>query len=181
MLKIPKELEDIGKRPHIVDIEKNWDLKPKSRLSWIKKLEEPDELVYITHRFPEASHLVAQRLKALTKVPKIEKEAEEALEKVEELERKVPTIIVPSELRNLNTNPDFIKAIAGWADKDEKGKKEFMLNEKNPDIVALVAFRYRSDLPTVTLAVERLKEIINNDVFLDVDRKKAENWERRFI
>lgn len=181
VLKIPKELEDIGLKPHIKEIEKNWDLKPRARASWIKKLEEPDELVYITHRFPEASHLVAARLKELAKIPKMEKVAEEALEKVEEIERKVPRIIVPSELKSLETNPAFIKAVAGWGEKDEKDKKDFMYNEKNPDIIALVAFKNRSDLPTVTFAVERFKEIAKNDEFLDVEREKAENWERRLI
>ena len=181
VLKIPEELKDIALKPHIKEIEKNWDLKPKSRSSWVRKLEVPDELVYLTHRFPEASHLIAQRLKELTKVPKIEKAAEEALEVVEEIEKKVPKIIIPPELESLETNPDFIKAVAGWVDKSEKDKREFMSNEKNPDIIAFVAFKNRSDLPTITFAVERFKDISKNDEFLDKDREKAENWERRLI
>lgn len=181
MLKIPKELESIAKRPHIAEIEKNWELKPKSRPSWIKKLEEPDELVYITHRFPEASHLVAQRLRALSKIPEIEKKAEEALEIVEKIERKVPKIILSPELKSLETNPDFIKATIGWVDKNEKDKKEFLYNEKNPEVITLVAAKNRSDLPTVTFAVERLKQIADNDEFLDAERKKAEAMARWFM
>jgi len=100
---------------------------------------------------------------------------------VEEIEKKVPKIIIPPELESLETNPDFIKAVAGWVDKSEKDKREFMSNEKNPDIIAFVAFKNRSDLPTITFAVERFKDISKNDEFLDKDREKAENWERRLI
>jgi len=181
VLRIPPELKDIGKRPVIQDIENNWDLKHRSRPAWIRKLEDPDELVYITHRFPEASHLVASRLKQLSKIPSIEKEAEEALDKVEEIEKKAPTIIIPPEFKSLETHPEFIDAISGWVEKSDAVKKDFMLNAKNPDIIAFVAYKNRSDLPTVTFAVERLKDISQNDEFLDAERSKAENWERRLI
>ena len=181
VMRIPKDLEKIGLEPHIKDIEKNWDLKPKSRASWIRKLENPDELVYLTHRFPEASHLIAKRLKELTKVPEVAKKAEEALEDVEAIEKKVPKIIIPSELESLETNPDYIKSVAGWADKDDKSKKDFIFNEKNPDIIALVAFRHRDDRPTMEFVIERLKDITDNDDFLQEARDKAESWEARFL
>ncbi len=181
ILRIPKDLEHIALEPHIKEIEKNWDLSPKSRSSWIRKLEKPDELVYLSHRFPESSHLIAQRLKALTKIPEIAKKAEKGLEEVEEIEKKVPKIIVPPELESLGTNPDFIKGVADWGEKSDKDKKDFIFNEKSPDIVALVAFQHRDDAPTVGFVVERLKEIINNDDILDVDRERATNWEMRFL
>lgn len=181
VLRIPKELVDIEKRPAIMEIEKNWDLKPRSRGSWINKLQDPDELVYLTHRYPESSHLIAKRLKALAKIPKLEKEAEEALNEVEDIEKKVPKIILSPELQNLESNPDFIKSTAGWKDKDNKAKEDFFSNEKNVDIITLVGAQNRSDLFTIEEAVKRLKQIAENDEFLNNERKKAEERMKWFM
>lgn len=180
-LKIPKELEKISERPKIIDIVEKWDENPRKRRGWIMKLDDPDEVIYIAHRFPEtATGYVAERLKQLAKKPPTKKKALKFLEELEEIKPETPKIKIPVTLKKYETNVQLQDVLKEWDKKENK--EEFIKSQTDPDALAYMAYKFHNDESTVADIVEKLKEISKDEESqMGQDRIKAEHWLKEII
>lgn len=181
-LRIPAEYEYIGEKVFIKDIVEKWDESPGRRRGWIKKLNNPEEVIYFAHKFPDtATTYVAERLKELAKKPATKKRAEELLE---ELGEEKP-VEIPVGLKKLDTDPS-LRGLQTLLSREEKKSEKFagegraekiIKDMTDPDKLAFIAFKYNDNTEAVSSVIERLKEIIDDkDNYADEDQKKAEHW-----
>lgn len=187
-LKIPKSLEKIGDRPEILDIVEKWDESPRKRRNWILKLDDPDEVAYFAHRFPQTSTgYVAERLKQLSKKPATKKEALKLLESLKNLKQvkeapKTPEVKIPTPLKKFETSASLQNDLQDWDEKDDKEKTKFIVNQTDPDTLAYLAYKYYKDESTVSDVISKLREISKDEELqMGQDRVKAEHWLKDII
>ena len=84
---VPKDLEYVAEAPEMAPVIEKWEtMSPLKRKNFIQTLEDPDEIAYMAHRFPEtATKWVAVKLRDMIRK---EKEAKERLHE-EELLREI--------------------------------------------------------------------------------------------
>lgn len=181
-LRIPKELEKMDERPEIKNIIENWEDNPRKRRGWIMKLDDPDEIIYMVHRFPESSGYAAERLKQLAKKPATKKEALKLLEKLKALKevKKVPEVKMPAVLKKYETNVPLQDAMKGWEKEEDRIK--FITEQTDPDMLAYLAYKFHDDNETVTDIVKKLREIAKDEkTQMGQHRIKAEHWLKEIL
>jgi len=187
-LRIPKKLEEIGNRPNIKEIEDEWNERPRKRRDWIMKLEDPDEVIYFAHRFPQTSTgLVAERLKQLSKKPATKKEALKLLESLKNLRKvkeipEVKEVKVPALLKKFENDVSLQKSLEGWKEKDDKEKSKFIAGQTDPDTLAYLAYKFHDDDMTVSDIVDKLRDISKDEKDqMGQHRVKAEHWLKEIL
>ena len=186
-MRIPPEYLKIGRRPEVKSISSKWeDSLPRQRRKMIQSLDEPAEIIYFAHRFPETStHIVAERLRQLKEVKdnKIKKKAEEGLKEVKEIETKVEEDLpkIPEKIKNFENNQNIQKLIQDLKNTPEINKKRSLLEKQDdPDSLAYMAIAlYRENLlEAVNTILEKLSAIVDNESLNESVREKAKEWLR---
>jgi hypothetical protein len=177
-LRIPAELVNVGKKERIKKIVEQWNDKPKARRRMVMDLQDPEEVAYLAHRFPDtATAFVAQKLRQMAQKPSLKKEALKFLDDVEEMLGKEPSsgVSVPDELKRFDLNPGIQETIHSLEKKPEVVKRKVLRNLHEPESIAYIAHKMSYDAEVVSAAIEKLHDIIKNDKDA-AKRKKAENW-----
>ena len=180
-LKIPPEYLRIGRQPELKAISSKWEtVTPRQRKSMLKGLNDPQEVIYFAHRFPETStHIVAERLKQLSdkaKEVKIKKEAEEGIKEVAKIENKIEEILpdIPTELSHFENNEGVQSLMKSLKEAANKKKKDQLLEaQEDADALGYLAIAlYREDfLEDVSAILKRLDDIIR-----EKGDEKAKKW-----
>jgi hypothetical protein len=182
-LRIPAGLINVGKREHIKKLIEQWDEKPKARRHMIMNLQNPEEVAYFAHRFPEtATAFVADKLKQLAQKPALKKEALKLLDKVEEMlgEEPVSEVAIPVQLKRFDANPGIQETMHSLEKKPENIKRKVIRDLHEPESIAYIAHKMAYDAEVVSAAIEKLHDIIKNDKDI-LKRKKAETWLKAII
>lgn len=180
-LRIPKEFISVAKKSHIKDIVEKWDEFPRKRKSWIMSLEDPKDVTFFAHRFPETSTAyVAERLKQLAKIPKKKKEAMKYLEEIGEI--KLPEIKIPASLKNFDTDQTVQSEITNIQNKKDPIKREIIKNQVDPDQLAYIAYKFHNDDQILSFVLEKLDEMAKDtSTQMEENRKKAKHWMREIL
>jgi ElaB/YqjD/DUF883 family membrane-anchored ribosome-binding protein len=148
----------------------------------LKGLNDPKEVIYFAHRFPETStHFVAERLKQIAdkaKEMRIRKEAEEGVNEVEKIEDKIEEYLpdIPKELAHFEVSDNTQKLMADLKGASGNQKKRELLDKINDaDSLAYMAMSlYREDfLDDVNIILEKLDELVKEKA-----DEKAKKWLR---
>jgi hypothetical protein len=177
-LRIPAELVSVGKRERIKKIVDQWDVKPKGRRRMVMDLQDPEEVAYLAHRFPDtATAFVAQKLKQMAQKPSLKKEALKLLDDVKEMMGEEPAsgVSIPDELKRFDSNPGIQETLHALEKKPEAVKRRVLRNLHEPESIAYIAHKMSYDAEVVSAAIEKLHDIIKTDKDIS-KRKKAENW-----
>lgn len=177
-LRIPKEYIQVGRRENIKDIAREWDERPQMRKKWVMGLEDPEEVIYLAHRFPEtATHFVAERLKQLARNPETKKEALELLKEVSKIEEKVPPEVkIPSDLKKYDIEPSVQEFLKEWESKKEGPRRRAVMSETDPDRLAYLAFKMNHEPEMVSAVMERLTDIAKDEKRVEGEQEKAKDW-----
>jgi hypothetical protein len=177
-LKIPKEYVPVGRKEKIKTIVRDWDKQPRMRKKWVMSLDDPEEVIYLAHRFPEtATHFVAERLKQLARRPETKKEALEFLKEVAEIEEKIPPEVkIPPDLKKFDTEPSVQEFMKYWQDQGEGPRRRSVLSITDPDKLAYLAYKLNHENEMVSSVIEKLSLIAKDKERVKGERKKAEDW-----
>jgi hypothetical protein len=187
-LKIPKDLIIVGKRPHIQQIVKEWpDKKTISRRKIIESLKDPEEVMYLVHRFPhEASAFAAAQFKKMIIDPKtnsrVEALAKDYYKEIEGIKADLHEIKLPDNLkRDFGDNKDMLEVLDEWDKKGPTAKRQYIMEQTDPDRLAYLAFNKHEDPKTVSLVLERLNDMHTSQDFNPSEQHKADMWKRTII
>lgn len=176
-LKIPKEYRPISRRDNIKKIVREWDEFPTRRKKMIMDLQDPEEVIYIAHRFPEtATHFVADRLKQLAQKPELKKEALQFLKEVKEIEEEHPPVVIPAELKSFESDPSFEELLKDWDKKGQGIRRKVVMDLTDPDKIAFLAYKLPDNNELVSYVGEKLKMIIKDKDRVKGERDRAEKW-----
>lgn len=185
-LRIPKSLEKIGDRPKIQEIVDKWEESPRKRRGWIMKLDDPEEVDYFAHRFPQTSTgLVAERLKQLSKKPATKKEALKFLKELKDSKEvkevpEVKKVKIPAPLKKFENNVQLQSDLQDWGDEEKKSK--FITSQTDPDTLAYLAYKFHDDDQAISEIIDKLREISKDeDGQMGQHRIRAEHWLRDII
>lgn len=189
-VKIPAELQYLGKEKIIQDLETSWAvLKPDLRRKGIMSLTDPNEVAYFAYRFPEtATGFVAEKLKEMSQKPQWKRKAEDLLAKIEghkkeHEEKKVtpaPKTKIPSQFHVLDKSGVIENLLKDWDKKNPEQRKEIINRQTNPDIIAYFAYKFPDDPVVADDVVEKMEGIIKGPGSKAV-KNKAQKWLDEFL
>ena len=143
--KVPFYYDHIDKSPTIQKLVKLWETKPKSAPGILKNLTNVDEVTYFGHKFPEAAHLVAKRLKEIAfAVPKKAKAINKKIKEIEEKAGEEPEklLAVPVELSHYDNTPSLQDTLKKLKLNDRTGIEAYVQSQKDPDMVAYLYYKF---------------------------------------
>jgi hypothetical protein len=168
-IRIPEELENIPEDlPAIRGAELQWDgWSPIQRNNFIKRLDNPDAVAYMAHRFPNtATKYVAEKLKQMLSdsklPPAIKKHASDLLAEVKKIkpiraEEEKPVKITDEYISNAGKQPEIQEAMRQWGVWTPIDRENFIKHIDGPRAVAFMGFTFpNSSQPYV---LERLKDL----------------------
>jgi hypothetical protein len=188
-LKIPHDLIIVGKRPHIQDLVQKWpDTTQSARKKMIDSLKSPEEVMYLVHRFPhDASAFAADRFKKMIVDPKttshIEELAKGYYKELEGIKADLHIIKLPDNLRrDFGEDQTVQEVLEGWDKMGPKAKREYIMEQTNPDLLAYLGYLKHEDTRnTLSVVLERLHEIHTDKSFNPSEQLKADTWKRTII
>lgn len=191
-LHIPNELLPIGERKKIKDIESRWDtMGDRKRSDLIMRLTDPDEIVYLAHKFPEtATGYVARRLLEIQNMPgaspTVKKKAAEYLADLPDAppEEKAE-VVLPPELKKIDSGkigPGLLKRLPGYSSVE----RERLINQMSPkveeqvDLLAYLAYGFNDNPEILEIILNKLKEVAKTkpraQKWLDETNPRAQKW-----
>lgn len=163
-MRMPKPLQRIEKRKNIRDVVLRWDaMSRKEHKDFIMGLEEPDEILFMAHRFPEtATVFVAEKLKNMLRSADSTERAwaNKALRVIHDDELKRQRIKIPIKMKELQTyakSPAIKKVMVTWPSMSADQKNSFISGLKSPGAIAYLIHEFPKDIGQIGL--DRLNEL----------------------